>query len=286
MEIKDTNKIIDNKKERNDFVKKIIETLASWKVILPIGQLAIFLHTANGLGIKLGESEDKAEKRNRDYFKSINPHLDDILIYTIINGRLKPATFIHPFEKYHSVPGYLDYGPLSEFFLTTDHLSQKYKKNVERQNKEEFLAFVYMTFLLIHPFIDYNGRVARNLLDYYNSALAFGIKPVWNNENPKFSEEPFHKKAFKKLFSEEVKIDKFKYKNIFSYKEISSLLRLRRLESIKIAEYIMQTSKHIKKEENFDSYIGIKIIANEIKKHAKKADGLISHCNERRNRRR
>jgi hypothetical protein len=61
-----------------------------------------------------------------------------------------------------------------------------------------------MFFLLIHPFIDRNGRVVRGLLDYYNEKLKLNRNKVWRERG--FSTNPVHKDAFRIFFEHEAKL--------------------------------------------------------------------------------
>ena len=85
---------------------------------------------------------------------------------------------------------------LPPFYRAVDSIVQ----SPTRPDGPSFLAFVYTFFLLVHPLVDSNGRVARSLLDYYNLRLNIQLKPVWNRKDPKFAEEPFHVAAFHAFF--------------------------------------------------------------------------------------
>ena len=133
-----------------------------------------------------------AEARNTGLLRLLCPHE-----FLALNGRVyKPSAFIHPFENRQSLPGYLDAVVLPVFYDTVDSIVW----SNARMADAEFLAFVYMCFLLVHPLVDGNGRVARLLLDYYNARMMFGLEPVWHHTEPKFSRRPFHAAAFKSFF--------------------------------------------------------------------------------------
>ena len=239
-------------KERNTkFIETIMPSLVEWNEIIPIGQLIIFFHSMNGLGLTWGGSKDKHEKRNYEYFKSINPKIEDSLVQAIVSGSFKPESFVHPFEKFHTTSGYQDLNVLPKFFTTVDSLVNSYEK--ENIENDKFLAFVYIYFLVIHPFVDGNGRVARNLLDYYNQKLSLGFQPVWNNQTNKFSQEAFHLEAFEIFFSVEATIPKYQCNDIYSHEDISSILITRKVELIKLSRYIISQLQEIKSNKQFSS---------------------------------
>jgi len=86
------------------------------------------------------------------------------MLSTRISGEFKPPDFIHPFEEYYSLPGYLDVVVLPRFAETVDTRAAQPLAPSDVQGQAELLAFVYIFFLLVHPFVDRNGRVARSLL--------------------------------------------------------------------------------------------------------------------------
>lgn len=225
---------MQSNKERNAslITKTLIPAIAGWEGILPIGQLIVFFHTANGLGISWGNS-DKAEERNHQFLKSIHPSFEETYIQAYVSGSFKPMQFIHPFEAYHTTTGRQDVAILPEFFKTIDELAFNYGKNGELK-AETFLSFVYMYFLVIHPFVDGNGRVARNLLDYYNDKLVFNMHPTWNDTTPKFSDAAFHKEAFIMFYSSELEMSEVEYREDSSIEEVSSMQIIRKLELAKM----------------------------------------------------
>ncbi|MGB6065409.1 MAG: Fic family protein, partial [Desulfomonilaceae bacterium] len=228
--------LINEVKDQNsDMIGKAIDRLADRAVVLPVGQLAVLFHAANGLGVSWGMSNDLGEKRNRAYLESINPRLEGSMLNAIISGSFKPDAFIHPYNDFYTIPGYLDFAVLPEFFDAVDDLARGYRASHDKPQKEEFLSFVYMFFLMIHPFVDGNGRVARNLLDYYEKALSLKLAPVWSNEASKFASHEFHKVAFDTFFSIEARVRPYKYKKIHSFHEVSSLLVLRKEDLIMLA---------------------------------------------------
>ena len=174
------------------------------KKLCSLGPLMIFLHCANGLLGDWSMPRDKEEARNYRLFQ----HLiitNRTLLNAVVNGQLKPPAFIHPFENYYTLPGYLDATVLPCFFETADHLAHGLaEKEPTQREGAEFLAFIYIFFLVIHPFVDGNGRVARSLLNYYNRKLRCGLKEIWNGKNPEFRERQFHPEAFRQFFDDEV----------------------------------------------------------------------------------
>lgn len=205
------------------FIDLLINKLAQQRTeILPIGQLIVFFHAANSLGLEWGNSDDCAEMRNYKYLKSISPSFSDKYIQAFISGSFKPAQFIHPFESYHTTEGSQDIAILEEFFQTTDEIVSNYNGEKRKEESCKFLSYVYMYFLVIHPFIDGNGRVARNLLSYFNKKLEFDLYPCWDNTEQKFSNQEFHMNAFDKLLSEELRLTKLDIdKN--SYEEVANI---------------------------------------------------------------
>ena len=187
------------------------------------------------------------------------------MIDAIISGSFKPAPFIHPFEEFYTTSGYQDQGVLPEFFTTTDELAQGRMENPDTPQKEDFLSFVYMFFLMIHPFIDGNGRVARNLLDYYNEALPGRIKPVWNSKDPKFSGFPFHKEAFNSFFHKEAKLTRRAPINESSHEQVASLLTLHKTDLATLTIKLIESCRLIRTTADFDSSIGIKTMAEGIR---------------------
>jgi hypothetical protein len=85
---------------------------------------------------------------------------------------------------------------LPYFYRATDELA----RNRSVTESAEFLAFVYMCFLLIHPLPDGNGRVARSLLRYYNGKLKLQVKDGDDDWYERLKAQPFHSKAFEVFF--------------------------------------------------------------------------------------
>jgi hypothetical protein len=119
-------------------------------------------------GADTGNPQNPAEARNLRLLGFLSP--SNRLGFSGI--LYKPPHFIHPFEQYYSLPGYLDPIVMPHFFRATDELS----RNGGIDQPEEFLAFVYMYFLLMHPLPDGNGRVARSLMEYYNKKLGLNVQ--------------------------------------------------------------------------------------------------------------
>jgi hypothetical protein len=94
------------------------------KKLYSIGPLIIFLHCANGLLVDWSMPRDKQEARNYRLFQRLSSITDRTLLNAVVNGRLKPQKFIHPFENYYTLPGYLDATVLPCFFQTADHLAR------------------------------------------------------------------------------------------------------------------------------------------------------------------
>ena len=177
--------------------------LAQCPGILPLARLVPLFHAANCPVANPAMPRDRAEARNLRLLQMLLPanRLD------LAGVTYKPATFIHPFKNHYSLPGYLDQIVLPYFYRAVDGVA----KEQSPRTAAEFLAFIYVFFLLVHPLVDGNGRVARNLLDYYNAKLSLGLKPVWNQEKPvKFSELPFHKRAFRTFFEKEAELPSVK----------------------------------------------------------------------------
>jgi hypothetical protein len=182
----------------------IVRTLASQAETVPCGSVAVLLHTAAGIASEFSKPRDKEETRNYRVYAELMPSDDSKYTSAAISGAFKPPQFIHPFERHYSLPGYLDQPVLSAFFAATDARAVQLTSHPANLEGKGFLSFVYMFFLLIHPFIDRNGRVARGLLDYYNAKLRFGLSPVWHNSE--FKKHPTHKEAFRIFFDDEVRI--------------------------------------------------------------------------------
>lgn len=244
---------------QNEFISKILDASVFIDKILPIGQLCVFFHAANGLENQWGKTGDAAEKRNYQMYRAIKPHIDPLLIGSVFSGSFKPSKFIHPFEKHYSTPGYIDKKVLPLFFKIADELALAYSEK-DNDIKYNFLAFVYMTFLVIHPFLDGNGRVARNLLTYYNKKLAFDLNEVWEDADPKFKENEFHKNAFAKFFCYEAQLASY------DFTEVSSLSIKIKIELNKMSDYLANWLSSIKNIDSLSSKSSIVTLADGIKK--------------------
>jgi len=187
----------------SQLVACIANELASRKEPIPLGFLIVLLHTATGIDSNsdILHPRDKEEARNYRVYSELVGFGDAKFVNASISGAFKPPDFIHPFEKHYSLPGYLDPLALSMFFSTTDSWAQA---GVKQEYGKGFLSFIYMFFLLVHPFIDRNGRVARGLLDYYNKRLKLNLTSVWYMDD--FKKGCAHKDAFRLFFEDEVKL--------------------------------------------------------------------------------
>jgi hypothetical protein len=241
-------------KERNaTFIKNVVlPAITNWDVLLPIGQLIIFFHATNGLGTIWGQSNDKAEKRNYNFLRSINPSFENSYIQSFVSGSFKPPQFIHPFGSFHTTTGLQDIAILPEYFEAVDEIASSWSKG-SKIKSEVFLAFVYMFLLVIHPFVDGNGRVARNLLDYYNKKLRFNVNPTWNNKQPKFSDTKFHEEAFNTLYEYELGLPRYQYKNVFSYKELAAIPNKRKQELSEFCKNVITELRKIRSEKKITS---------------------------------
>lgn len=220
----------DPKSRNAEFVERgILPVITRWDALLPVGQLIVLFHGANSIGLEWGTA-DFAEKRNHRLLKAIRPSFQDTYIQAFVSGSFKPDRFIHPFEdSYFTSTGFTDVNILPEFFQTTDHLARSWPDVVDMA-PQHFLAYVYLYFLSIHPFVDGNGRVARNLLDYYNERLSLGLQPVWRAAFPKFAHEAYHKQAFALLFEEDLGLPKHSYTDKYSHREMESIADSRAVE--------------------------------------------------------
>lgn len=194
---------MNNARVRNaDLVSQVIRIITGWGECVPAGQLSVCFHAANSLGISWGTNDDPAECRNRRYLEALSPWMQPGYIDAFVSGSFKPDGFVHPFERHYTTPGSEDRYVLPEYFRAVDALTSAIREGSRRDPPDQILSFIYMHFLAIHPFVDGNGRVARNLLDYYNTALRFELCPVWNYADPKFADNDAHRNAFTELFRE------------------------------------------------------------------------------------
>lgn len=168
--------------------------------LLPVLDLSVAFHALLGLQKQARQPRDMHEIRNYRLFAQMT---SPVMLSARISGTFKPSEFIHPFEEYYSLPGYLDTIVLPCFADVVDKRAKELMEpTTTKQQKINFLAFVYMYFLLVHPFIDRNGRVVRMLLDYYNTKLNCGVNAsnTWNKQLPKFSSKCNHRVAFNLFF--------------------------------------------------------------------------------------
>lgn len=235
--------------------------IVKWDV-LPLGQLAVLFHSINSIGLQWGRCDD-AEERNYNFLKSIKPSFEETYIQSFVSGSFKPEQFIHPFEEYFTTSGKDDIQVLPELFATTDMIAKSWKDIFKQISPEVYLSYVYMFFLVTHPFVDGNGRVARNLLDYYNIKLQLNLKDVWNNISPKFAKEQFHKDAFKDFFETDLGITKVVYKCVNSHKEIAAIQVDRKIELMNMSEHMITALRNIKAKQTIN-FKGISTMAKGI----------------------
>jgi hypothetical protein len=193
----------DDKLSMSQLGVRIAKELGSQKGPIPLGSLIVLFHVATGIesSADILRPRDEAEARNYRVYSELVGLGDQKFVNAAISGAFKPPGFIHPFERHYSLPGYLDQPVLSMFFSAADGWA---KARVCHEHGKGFLSFIYMFFLLIHPFIDRNGRVARALLDYYDEKLQLNLSPVWREKG--FTERPVHKDAFRLFFEFEAKL--------------------------------------------------------------------------------
>jgi hypothetical protein len=176
---------------------ELVKWLVGGAAIIPLGRLAVFLHAAHGLAVDVSQPKDATEARNYGRYLELRGHLAPELLGPDISGSFKPDEFVHPFESHYSTPGYLDLSVLPKFFAVADARAATVRA---KRDGCAFLAFVYVTFLLIHPFVERNGRVVRGILDYYNERLNLKLSGSWNEDDPKFAETSQHRRAFLDFF--------------------------------------------------------------------------------------
>jgi hypothetical protein len=180
-----------------DSISWLVDVLLQRSECLSIASLVPLFHAAHCVLSDPTKPRNKSEARNLRVLHELLP--DHRL--GIAGTLYKPSPFIHPFGDHYSLPGYLDSLVLPYYRATVDGLT----KNLPRSTGRDFLAFVYTFFLLVHPLVDGNGRVARSLLDYYNAKLSLGLDAtVW--QSPQFKERAFHIRAFQAFFVNEAKL--------------------------------------------------------------------------------
>jgi len=184
-------------------LKCLAEKLASKNEPIPLGSLIVLFHVAAGIesNSHILRPRDREEARNYRVYHELVGIGEAELTNASISGSFKPPEFVHPFERHYSLPGYLDPPALSMLFSAVDLWA---KKGVDTEHGRGFLSFLYMFFLLVHPFVDRNGRVARGLLDYYNKKLDLGVESIWHCAS--FKNGLVHKQAFKRFFENEAKL--------------------------------------------------------------------------------
>ncbi len=251
--------------EKKHYARQECRAFSSWDQLLPVGQLSVVFHAIHGLESAWGKTGDLAEQNNYNLFRALNPHISPALVNPIISGSFKPRNFIHRFEQHYSTPGYLDIQVLPHFFKTVDELAHSFVDKKEKDEAEEFLAFVYMYFLICHPFVDGNGRVARSLLDYYNHKLDFMIHDVWNNSDPKFANEAFHKEAFNMFYCSQAHLISYDYATV-----VSLPIHVKQ-ELTKLADHLIGWADNVRNSKALSSYRSVSVMANGIRMlHSKK----------------
>jgi hypothetical protein len=88
--------------------------------LVPIGSLIILLHSATRILSDVSNPRDGAEARNYRLYAKLMPWSAANYVNASISGAFKPPDFIHRFEDYYSLPGYLDQQVLSAFFAAVD----------------------------------------------------------------------------------------------------------------------------------------------------------------------
>jgi hypothetical protein len=251
-------------KERNSELACCINCrISGWETTIPLGQMMVFLHSLHGLGIDWGNGQDPAEKRNRAYCEFLQPEFDKELINAIISSHFKPRNFIHPFERVHMTAGFNDPSVLSAFCRDVDDLAERFRSGKLTQHRTEFLVFIYIIFLIVHPFMDGNGGIARSLLDYYNERLGFCLKPIWNQRD--FKSMPGHKEAFSAFFTSAAKIPKVqdmaRADEEIDFPKIAEFLVARKNELTKLAASIIHCCEDFMENQNYGAYPGISDLA-------------------------
>jgi hypothetical protein len=173
--------------------KWLIKQLANLDKDLPLLDLILFFHAFHDVDAKVGANE----RRNLAVLRALRPSYD-----LGFGGMVfKPLNFIHKYNEHYSLPGYFDEIVLPRFFRVTDWIVKNGRQG------PDFLAFVYVFFLLVHPLTERNGRVIRSVLDYYRQRWQLDVRDCWNDPKPqKFEEREFHRKAFDAFFLAECKL--------------------------------------------------------------------------------
>jgi hypothetical protein len=189
--------------DESQLLDRLTDYLTSFDTLLPVISLTSLFHAANH-AIRHNGLRDRAEARNVRVLSSVMP----ITELRFAGTFLKPADFIHPFEDWYTLPGYLDQIVLPHFCNAVDQIADELAKGQCSFPGETFLSFVYTFFLLVHPLAEGNGRVARRLMEYYNRKLDLKVLPIWRNVvgQIRFSHRPFHRTAFEAFFLKEAKV--------------------------------------------------------------------------------
>lgn len=187
--------LADNQSEPEWYVSCLAQKEGLFKFL----DLCTALNALIGLEKKSKSPRDLAESRNYRLFEELT---GPKMLHARISSSFKPPEFIHPFEKHYSLPGYLDLIVLPYIADTVDAGAGRLftDATADSRSRAQFLAFVYMTFLLVHPFVDRNGRVARGLLDYYYNRISCRGPRPWLAKHPKFSTRHEHADAFNTFF--------------------------------------------------------------------------------------
>ncbi|MEW5735718.1 MAG: Fic family protein [Thermodesulfobacteriota bacterium] len=172
---------------------------------LPVGQLAIFFHVASGLGYDWLSSCLPKEAANVATFLSLRTGIQEGLIDLELLGQTKPDAFIHSFDRFFTLSGASVRVVLPIYFSAVDSVAEKLKNSNKLRSRisAPFLAAVYLGFLIMHPFVDGNGRVIRAVVQYFNDSLKLGfVNSPWYDQAFGFRSCRHHKRAFAILFAD------------------------------------------------------------------------------------
>ena len=176
--------------------KWLTNQLVSLDKDLPLLDLILFFHAFHDVEAKVGANEE----RNLAVLRALRPS------YNLGFGGFifKPLNFIHKYNNHYSLPGYLDEVVLPRFFQVADRIAKNGRQD------PDFLAFVYVFFLLVHPLTEGTGRVIRSVLDYYRQRWQLDVGDCWNDLKPQKFDGRIHRKAFDAFFMSECKLPPLK----------------------------------------------------------------------------